>query len=249
MHRLIAVVALLAACGGTPGTSKTCTPPACLPESTSYGIEVVGNSDTPFPATDFTEVSLDGTNGVLTLDLAKSAQVSGHVTAAGAPVPASVTFTRPSAIAGRPDVSYQAMVDPTDGSYSVSLPPSIGKATYTIRVRPTDPTQSPPLTLTKSITADMSLELALPAGSSLVHFRGTLANAVSVGVAQATVVLRDSSTLDDLSTTSTTSDDGSFDLYVSSLAAASAGGIELVAQHGDAATASSRSRCHCRPRR
>ena len=238
MRKLVALAGLfLVACGGDASTgSNVCTPPACAAASSAYAVEIVGNSGSTLPTTELTQVMLDSTTGVLALNLAASARVSGHVTSSGRAVPASVVLTRPSAIDGRPDVSYQASVNAADGSYTLLVPQGSANDTYTVRVRPADSASFPPLTLSTSIAGDTTLEVPLPSGNDLVHFHGTLADAVSVGISQAKVVLRDAFTLDDLSTTTTTTASGSFDLAVSPKAVDSANGIVLVAQHGDVST-------------
>ncbi|MEO6954567.1 MAG: hypothetical protein ABI321_22405 [Polyangia bacterium] len=204
-----------------------------MPTTSTYAVEVVGIGDEAPPATEFTAVALDSSTGNLTLDLPIAAQVSGHVSASTLAVPGTVVFSRPSRVPGRSDVSYQASVDGT-GAYSLDVPPNLDGETYTVRFRPTDTTSYVPYSSSVSITADATVNVALPTGAELLTLHGTLTDAVKVAVTGARVVLRDGVTQTDLSSTSVTDDQGQFNISIPATATNANGSLLLLIQRGDA---------------
>lgn len=225
---------LLAACAPSKGASSSvCRPPACLPSTSTYAVEIVGIGDDTLPASEFTAVALDSTTGNLTINLPVPAQVTGHVLASALPVPGTVVFSRPSRIPGRADVSYQASAD-ANGAYSLELPPNLDGETYTVRFRPTDTSSFVPYAASATIARSQTLDLVLPTGVGLLTLHGALTDAVKVPVTGARVVMRDGVTQTDQSSTAITDDDGKFVISVPSSAASTSGALVLRIQRGDA---------------
>ena len=84
-------------------------------------------------------------------------------------VAATVVATRPSRIIGRPDVVYQAAVNPIDGSYTLVVSRSLVGEQYALRVSTTDSSLVPPQdaeraspTSTRRSTSPSTAPLTLP---------------------------------------------------------------------------------------
>ena len=78
---------------------------------------------------------------------------------------ATVVATRPSRIAGRPDVVYQATVNPVDGSYRSWCRRRGKDEKYAVRVATTDPSLVPPKTLTVAADADQEVDVGVRAAA------------------------------------------------------------------------------------
>ncbi len=227
---------LLGACGGLePVGQLACQAPACVPAADHYAAEVTSPTGESLVATEFDELTLDTTSGYFLVSLPTAARVTGVVQTDGAVVPGTVVFSRPSRIPGRPDVFYQATVDATAGTYQVSVPPNQVDEMYTVRVRPTDSAAFPPAMRRVHITADQTLDLSVASGARLFSLKGQITDVVNSPLVGTRVVLRDATTLLNLSTTTHTDEKGHFEIFISQDSGFT-GSVLLIAERGDTTT-------------
>jgi hypothetical protein len=224
--RLVAAALLCVAAGGCKphanGASVTCAPPECPADSTLLLVaEVDPPSDSQLVRQEFSSVTLDAATGLFVLALDAQVTLTGTVQiGAGAtakPVAATVVATRPSRIVGRPDVVYQATVDPTNGSYTLVVSRSLdGAEKYAVRVTTTDLSLSPPKTMLVAADSDKRVDVTFDPPLGLPELHGTILDSLQQPVpgmqVQATSVPADANAVALVSTTTVTDASGAFSL-------------------------------------
>lgn len=229
MHvaRLLLGAALLAAgCkGGARGSSVTCTPPECSSDTTLQIVaEVDPPSDTQLVRQEFDAVTIDPQTGLFALELDAQVTLTGHVQvgdgATAKSVAATVVATRPSRISGRPDVVYQATVNPIDGNYSMVVSRNHAGEMYTLRVTTTDPSLVPPKQLTVVADQDQTVDVTFESPLKLPELHGSVRDSLQQPIAgmqvQATTVPAGATTAPTVvSTTTTTDANGAFSIRLS----------------------------------
>ena len=216
-------------------STMICQAPNCAPAADHYAAEVDPPDNSTLTATEFNELTLDTASGYFLVTLPSPVHVSGLVRTNDLIVPGTVVFSRPSRISGRPDVFYQATVDASTGGYQISVPPNAVGESYTVTVHPTDIAKFPPVTQTVQLTKDRTLDLVFASGSRLFTLRGDITDVLYAPLSNVRVVLRDASTLLDLSTTVVTDLTGHFELSISQDSGFD-GPVVLTAEQGTAAT-------------
>lgn len=194
VKRLVVAALLVAAAGCTSkpsGAHVTCSPPECASDATLLLVaEVDPPSDSHLVREEFdsSAVSIDPQTGVFTLTIRPQVTLSGTVQlgtgAQAKSVAATVVATRRSRIIGRPDVVYQATVNPVDGSYALVVSQSLsGDEKYTLRVTTTDQSLVPPKTLTVVADADKEVDVTFEPPLTLPELHGTILNSLQQPVA------------------------------------------------------------------
>lgn len=225
--RLLALAALVA--GGcsnaSHGASVTCMPPECSSDTTLQIVaEVDPPSDSKLVPQEFETVTIDPQTGLFALALDAQVTLTGSVhvgdAATAKNVAATVVATRPSRIPGRPDVIYQATVNPIDGNYTLVVSQNRPDEKYTLRVTTTDTSLVPPKTLMVHADQDQTVDVAFEAPLKLPELHGVVRDSLQQPVAgmqiQATTVPPDSSTAATVvSTTTTTDANGAFSIRLS----------------------------------
>ena len=235
---LLAAAALLV-CGGCsarkPGASVTCSPPECPTDSTLLLVaEVDPPTDSQLVRQEFDSVSIDQQTGLFALALDPQVTLSGTVqVGSGAQaknVAATVVATRPSRIVGRPDVVYQATVNPVDGSYTLVVSQTRANEKYALRVATTDASLVPPKTLMVAADANQEVDVAFAAPLTLPELHGTIVDSLQQPVAgmqvQATTVATSTAAAVVVSTTTVTDANGTYSIR---LAPAPPGSVVLTA--------------------
>jgi len=186
---VVGALALAAGCTSKPnGARVTCSPPECPNDSTLLLVaEVDPPSDSQMVRQEFGAVTIDQQNGFFSLALDPQVTLSGTVQVAsgttGKNLAATVVATRPSRIIGRPDVVYQATVDPITGSYSLVVSRNLDNESYTVRVTPTDASLVPPKTMHVHADADKEVDVAFEAPLTLPELHGTILDSLQQPVA------------------------------------------------------------------
>ncbi len=227
MHKHVTLLVgfALAAAGckpGARGASVTCAPPECSSDTTLQLVaEVDPPSDTHLVKQEFDAVTIDARTGRFALLLDPQVTLSGNVhvgaTAQAKPVAATVVATRPARIKGRPDVVYQATVNPVDGNYTLVVSRTRPGEQYNVRVSTTDPSLVPPMQLAVVADHDQTVDFALASPLALPELHGVIRDSLQQPVAgvqvQATTVPADASTAPAAASTTTTTDSsGSFSI-------------------------------------
>ena len=91
--------------------------------------------------------------------------------------------TRPSRIIGRPDVAYQAAVNPIDGSYALVVSQSLAGESYALRVTTTDTSLVPPKTMSVHADADQEVDVTFESPLTLPEVHGTILDSLQQPVA------------------------------------------------------------------
>lgn len=200
-----------------PTASVLCSPPECAYTTQLALVAEVAPLAGKAVQQEFTSLHIDEKTGRFTLTLAAPVTLRGAVTITGADgtiagVAASVVATRPSRIAGRPALYYQAATDPADGSYSLPVSPNVAGESYTIRVTPNDPTQVPPMQETLTALTDQNVEFGFADPSQLPALVGSLRDSLQTPLANMQVQAIDPDSGATVSTTVTTDITGSFSL-------------------------------------
>ncbi|MDB4968746.1 MAG: hypothetical protein JWN44_4435 [Myxococcales bacterium] len=217
---LLAVSALfgLAAGGctdGTPGAVVSCMPPECPTDTT---LRLVAEVDPPNDSTwvrqEFASLTLDTQTGLFALTLDAQVTLSGTVRVGkgtgSQTIPATVVATRPSRIAGRPDVYYQATVNPITGEFALVVPRSLPGEQYAVRVTAINSSLVPPKQLMVTADGDQDVDLRFDDPLTLPEIRGALLDSLGQPVPGVQVQAIDTTTLAALSTTTTTDDQGAY---------------------------------------
>jgi hypothetical protein len=227
MHvtRFFAVACIVAAVGcapHSPGASVSCAPPECPTDSTLLLVaEVDPPSDSQLVRQEFGSVTIDQQSGLFALTLDAQVTLSGNVHigdgATAKNVAATVVATRPSRIIGRPDVVYQAAVNPIDGNYTLVVSRSLNdQEKYALRVTTTDPSLAPPQTLSVAAVADSVVDVAFESALKLPEVHGTILDSLQQPLSgmqvQATTVVSGTSAPVVVSTTTVTDANGAFSI-------------------------------------
>ena len=223
--RFIVVAACVAVAGcasHSSGASVSCMPPECPTDSTLLLVaEVDPPSDSQLVRQEFGSVSIDQQSGLFALTLDAQVTLSGTVHigdgTAAKYVAATVVATRPSRIIGRPDVVYQAAVNPIDGTYTLVVSRSLNdQEKYTVRVTTTDQSLAPPKTLSIAAVADSEVDVAFDSPLTLPELHGTVLDSLQQPLAgmqvQATALASGTSTPAVVSTTTLTDTNGAFSI-------------------------------------
>jgi len=213
----VAVLWLFAAAGctgGPRGASLVCSPPECPADTTLQLVaEVDPPTDSKLVRQEFASISLD-TQGLFALALDAQVTLSGVVSVGGGLTPkhvaATVVATRPSRIAGRPDVSYQSTVNPLTGEYMLVVSRNLGDERYAVRVTPNDPSLLPPKQVMVLADHDETLDLPFEDPLKLPELHGTILDSLQVPVPGMLVQVLDPATSQIVSTTTTTDLTGAF---------------------------------------
>jgi hypothetical protein len=200
----------------------SCEPPECPADSTLLLVaEVDPPSDSQLVRQEFGSVTIDQQSGLFALTLDAQVTLSGNVHigdgATAKNVAATVVATRPSRIIGRPDVVYQAAVNPSDGSYTLIVSRSLNdQEKYTLRVTTTDPSLAPPKTVSIAALADSTVDVAFESPLKLPEVHGTILDSLQQPLAgmqvQATTVVSGTSAPVVVSTTTLTDETGAFSI-------------------------------------
>jgi hypothetical protein len=197
------------------GASVTCSPPECPADTTLQLVaEVDPPSESQLARQEFASVMLDPQTGQFVLALSAPVTLRGtvHLNAGdlAKTVPATVVATRPSRIAGRPDVFYQSAVNPMTGEYVLIVSRNIGDEKYAVRVTTTDPSLVPPKQLMVSADHDQTVDLTFEDPLKLPELHGTIRDSLQTPVAGMQVQAIDPATSQVVSTTTTTDLNGAF---------------------------------------
>jgi hypothetical protein len=215
---------LVAGClGGSPTTpiNAACQPPVCKPQTgVRYVAEVVPSSATshdtvPPPAEEFVDVQIDAQTGQFALRLSEPVTISGTLKVGDQPLtgsPATLVATRPSRIAGRPDVYYQAKVDAMTGQFTITVSPTFEAETYTLRVLFDDAEAHPPQQYQVQAQKNGTYDPLFDPEGALTLLDGRVTSALKAGIPDVTVVALDGQSRATLSTTTITDADGHFTL-------------------------------------
>lgn len=216
---VVAAAALLAVGGCSShlkGASLTCAPPECAADTKlALVAEVVPAATSPYVAQELTSIDILATTDTFTLALDPVVTLSGSVTVGGVnngPTAATVLATRPSRIAGRPDVVYAATVDPIAGAYSLAVSRNQAGEQYLVTVSPTDATLVPPMQRTVDALSDRAVDFALPDPLTLPQLHGTVVDSLEDPIANVQLQATDPTTGQVLSTTVSTDATGAFSL-------------------------------------
>ena len=225
VRHFVALACAVAAVGCThkpEGASVSCSPPECPADSTLLLVaEVDPPSDSQLVRQEFGSVSIDPQSGLFALTLNAQVTLSGNVHigdgASAKSVAATVVATRPSRIIGRPDVVYQAPVDPIDGNYVLVVSRSLDESEkYALRVTTTDPSLAPPKTLSVAAVTDTTVDVAFESPLKLPELHGTILDSLQQPLGgmqvQATTVPSGSSAPVVVSTTTMTDGSGAFSI-------------------------------------
>ena len=224
---LAAALVAVVAGGCTPkpaGAHVACSPPECPADSTLQLVaEVDPPSDSQLVRQEFGSVSLDQ-DGLFALTLAPQVTLSGTVQVGSGTtaksVAATVVATRPSRIIGRPDVVYQATVNPVDGSYRLVVSQSASGENYALRVSTTDTSLVPPKTMSVHADVDQEVDVTFESPLTLPEVHGTILDSLQQPVAgmqvQATTVPTATAAAVVLSTTTVTDAKGAFSIRLTS---------------------------------
>ncbi len=220
--RLVFATLLVGGCSPThSGASVSCSPPECPADSTLLLVaEVDPPSDSPLVRQEFGAVSIDPQTGLFALALDAQVTLTGTVLigsgTAAKSVAATVVATRPSRILGRPDVVYQAAVNPVDGSYALVVSRSFIGESYALRVTTTDPSLAPPKTLMVAADADQTVDVTFESPLTLPELHGTIVDSLQQPVpgmqVQATTLPTATTAAAVISTTTTTDANGAFSI-------------------------------------
>ncbi len=175
--------------GASGNMNPTCAPPECQVDPLPYSIEVTPAPGSPLVAIEVPSqdangnalVTIDPDTGLFRIQVPTPITLSGHVQVGlgnhGKALPSTILASRPSRIPGRPDVFYQASIDPVSGSYSMSVTAS-GGALYTLQVASADASQYPPQTFQLPVNADTEFDLTLDDPSQLLQLKGMVVDAL-----------------------------------------------------------------------
>jgi hypothetical protein len=214
---------------GREGASLLCKPPECsVPTQLALMAEIQPPSGTGYVTEEVTTVQIDPETGMFTLTLPKPVALSGAVRmgAPGVALAATVVATRPSRISGRPNVYYEAAVDPETGGYSLLVSPNIDGEEYMLRASPKDPSTAPSQVRTVTATSDQIIDFDFVDPLKLPAVHGTVLDSLLNPVAGVRVQAVDGEGGTTLSTTATTDSSGAFALR---LAAELPATVQLVA--------------------
>lgn len=211
--------------GSARGSSVTCTPPECSSDTTLQIVaEVDPPSDSQLVRQEFDSVTIDPQTGLFALALDEQVTLSGSVHvgdgATAKNVAATVVATRPSRIAGRPDVVYETTVNPIDGTYTLVVSRNHADEMYTVRATTTDLSLVPPKQLMVLADHDQTVDVAFASPLSLPELHGTIRDSLQQPVpgmqVQATTVPPDDTTAPTVVSTTTTTDiNGAFSIRLS----------------------------------
>jgi hypothetical protein len=222
---LVAIVG--SGCAPKPtGASVACSPPECPADSTLLLVaEVDPPSDSQLVRQEFSSVSIDQTSGLFALTLDPQVTLSGIVQVgsgtAAKNVAATVVATRASRIVGRPDVAYQAAVNPVDGSYKLVVSQSLVGESYALRVTTTDTSLVPPKTMSVHADADQEVDVTFESPLTLPEVHGTILDSLQQPVpgmqVQATTVPTATAPAVVVSTTTVTDAKGAFSIRLTQM--------------------------------
>ncbi|HZS37085.1 MAG TPA: hypothetical protein VFF06_09670 [Polyangia bacterium] len=217
---------LAAACAAGCSSSETLAPSptmcqvqACPVAPLSYAAEVIPPAGSTAPTFEF--ATFDPTSGLFTLAIPATVTLSGDVHIGSGTsthvVPSTVRASRPSRIAGQPDVVYTAEIRVTDGTYTMQVTPTLDGEVYTLRVISDDPSeQYPPQTFSIPVPADTRFALKLDDNLSLLQVTGAVTDAVQTPLRGLTVQALDLATRASVSTIATTDIVGNYAIQLSS---------------------------------
>jgi hypothetical protein len=127
----------------------------------------------------------------------------------------TVLATRPSRIAGRPDRSYQALIDVSSGRYALAVSATLPGEMYTLRIVGTDPTQFAPQTFEVD-GSDQTFDPVIDDHSSLIQVFGSIKDIMGVAIEGMQVQAIDPATQTPVSTIAVSAPmTGSYQIYLS----------------------------------
>jgi hypothetical protein len=226
---MILTALLAAGCAANNGASTMggsyCTPPECSVDGTMFAIEI-----TPPPtATDSARLDvatlvLDD-NGFFSIQLTAPVLITGQVSVGKAGnvfgLQGSVVASRPSRIPGRPDETFQTMLDTATGKYELPVTESLPGESYTLRVLPTDASEYPPQTFTVMAQAVpgaprmVGFDLVLDDPATLTQVNGVVTDPVGKPIPGLQVQALDPTSKQVVSTTTVTDANGSYAVRLS----------------------------------
>jgi hypothetical protein len=217
----------LAGCGASGNASiqtpGPCSPPECALASGLLAMQVTPPSEYQnLLADDDLPMAMFDQSGVLQLALASLVHIQGvvHIGSASGTklMNGTVLATRPSRIAGRPDRSYQALIDPASGRYALAVSQSLPNEQYTLRIVGTDPSQFAPQTFSVIADGDTMFDPVIDDRTSLsvINVFGSIKDQLGMGVANMQVQAITSDTQTPVSTIAVTDTSGSYSIYLSS---------------------------------
>jgi hypothetical protein len=226
---MILTALFAAGCAANNGASvmggNYCTPPECSVDGTLFALEI-----TPPPtATDSARLDvatlvLDD-NGFFSIQLTAPVLITGQVSVGKAGqvfgLQGSVVASRPSRIPGRPDETYQTMLDTTTGKYELPVTESLPGESYTLRVLPTDASEYPPQTFTVSAQAVpgaprmVGFDLVLDDPTTLTQVHGVVTDPVGKAIPGLQVQAVDPVSKQVVSTTTVTDANGNYAVRLS----------------------------------
>jgi hypothetical protein len=168
---------------GNQAHPSTCTPPACPLATLMLAAEVAPPADTRsiYADADLPTVAFDET-GVLKVVLEPLVHITGVVhigssTSTTLLTSGTVLASRPSRISGRPDRTYQAIIDPQSGRYALAVSASLPNEQYTLRIVGSDPSQFAPQTFQVAADSDTLFDVFVDDPNSLINVQGTITDA------------------------------------------------------------------------
>jgi hypothetical protein len=207
-------VVLLGGCTAkSPGAKLLCRPPECAAD-TQLQLTAEVDPPAPLPAQEFAALTIDAHASSFHLTLDPPVTFSGKVSVAGLagkPLTGNVVATRQSRILGRPDVYYEATIDPLTGEYSLVVAHNLPGETYKLRVTAASDIV-PPQQFSAVALNDEQRDLELDDPATLPQLTGTVSTALQTGVAGLQVQATDPTSGALLSTTATSDAQGHFAL-------------------------------------
>lgn len=190
-----------------------CYLPTCeLASELRLAVEVKpAASDSAFLQHDDGTLTIDPLTGAARILVPQPITLSGQVIRPlGTPAAVfTVVATRPSRIAGRPDLIFQAQAMPS-GDFALRLPPVRPNERYELRVAVDDPSLFPPIVTSVAPTTDGHLDLRLPSADELFTIEGRVADPLGRPVPAMRVSVEEEASGRVVSTTATTTADGNY---------------------------------------
>jgi len=199
--------------GGGNLDPPLCYLPTCaIADQLRLAVEIKpAASDTSLLQHDDGVLTIDPVTGAARILVPQPITLSGQVIRpAGTPsVGTTVVATRPSRIAGRPDLIFQAQAMP-NGEFALRLPPVRPTEKFELRVVFDDPSLFPPVVTSVAPTADGRLDLRIPSPDELFTVEGQVADPLGRPVPAMRVAVEDEVSGRVISTTVVTDADGRY---------------------------------------
>jgi hypothetical protein len=216
---LLAVLALAGCKPSHPGATLLCSPPECQTDTALLLVaEVEPSADSPFVKEEFGSITIDQKTGYFGLALDPQVTLTGVVRVSSGgqqqALASTVVATRPSRIAGRPDVSFQSTVNPTTGEYRLVLPINKPGEQYRLRATAINSALVPPKEIAVTVTteSDPFVDILFEDPLTLPEVHGAVLDSLQNPIAGMQVQAIDPDTLDVVSTTTITDVKGAYSI-------------------------------------